>query len=175
MGIFFIISFTTTSFIDERRPDADAEDHLLYEVTLLVGYTAVAVKLYDFIALCIPSDILKKKKRLRQFFTPLSFKTESALKQAAAFKMNKLVRNALDLQRENETESVVDTHYGQALLAYAKLGEKSEHIGGLKWAWQRIRTGDLFKKEGVWLSARLLAGNVSIILASIWVLTSGGE
>jgi len=175
VGIFFIISFTTTSFIDERRPDADAEDHLLYEVTLLVGYTAVAVKLYDFIALCIPSDILKKKKRLRQFFTPLSFKTESALKQAAAFKMNKLVRNALDLQRENETESVVDTHYGQALLAYAKLGEKSEHIGGLKWAWQQIRTGDLFKKEGVWLSARLLAGNVSIILASIWVLTSGGE
>ena len=175
VGIFFILVFTATSWIDERQPDADAEDHLLYEVTLLLGYMAVAVKIYDFIALCIPPRVLQQKERLAHFFTPLTFKAESSLKQSAAFKMNKLVGNALDLQKVNEKESVIDTHYGQALLAYAKLGEKSEHIGGFKWVWDQIWTGDLFRKEGVWLSARLLAGNTSIILASIWVLTSGGK
>ena len=148
---------------------------MLYDFTFMLGFAAVAVKVFDFVALCIPRLVLQEHPLLAQIFTPRTFVAESALKRAASHKMNKLVANALEIQKVNEKESFVDTHYGQALLAYAKLGEKYERIGGFKWAWQQIFSGDLFRKEGIWLSARLLAGNTSMIIVAIWVLVSGSK
>ena len=175
IGIAFILIITITNYFDEKRDDADAEDYLLYDVTFVLGFAAVAVKVFDFVALCIPRLVLQARPLLAQIFTPRTFVAECSLKRAASVKMNQLVSNALSIQKVNEKESVVDTHYGQALLAFAKLGEQYEHIGGFKWTWQQIFSGDLFRKEGVWLSARLLAGNTSMIIVAIWVLISGSK
>lgn len=175
VGIAFILIVTITNHADERSATAGAEEYLLYDASLALGFAAVAYKLFDFVGLCIPRLVLQSRPFLAWLFTPRTFIAEKALKEAASYKMNKLVANALQIQNVNERESVVDTHYGQALLAFAKLGEKYERIGGFKWAWQQIFSGDLFRKEGVWLSARLLAGNTSMIIVAIWVLISGGK
>jgi len=173
IGIAFILIMTITNYVDEKRDDADVEDYLLYDVTFVLGFAAVAVKVFDFVALCIPRLVLQARPLLAKIFTPTTFVSEMHLKRAASVKMNQLVANAISIQTVNEKESVVDTHYGQALLAFAKLGEQYERVGGYKWTWQQIFSGDLFRKEGVWLSARLLAGNTSMIIVAIWVLISG--
>ena len=51
--------------------------------------------------------------------------------------------------------------------------EDFEEAGGFLWTWKRIFNKELFENEGVWISARLLAGNFSQLLISAFVVTYG--
>eukprot|EP00568_Trieres_chinensis_P014101 CAMPEP_0183326472 /NCGR_PEP_ID=MMETSP0160_2-20130417/82261_1 /TAXON_ID=2839 ORGANISM="Odontella Sinensis, Strain Grunow 1884" /NCGR_SAMPLE_ID=MMETSP0160_2 /ASSEMBLY_ACC=CAM_ASM_000250 /LENGTH=611 /DNA_ID=CAMNT_0025494465 /DNA_START=70 /DNA_END=1905 /DNA_ORIENTATION=- len=92
---------------------------------------------------------------------------------AAAHKIDAMTKNALDIVRVNDPNNAIVSHYGQALLAFSKCGKKCEHIGGFRWMWKRIFNKELFMKEGIWIPARVLAGNFAMIIVVFFVLLNG--
>lgn len=98
---------------------------------------------------------------MARIFLSSNVRNEAKLKRAAGFKVNRLVRNALDIHNtveENDvgssdvanssTASVSGSGYGKALLNFAKLSDKTVMDGGLCWAWRNIWNGQLYEKEG---------------------------
>ena len=102
------------------------------------------------------------------FLTPGIVKRESQTKQAASYKLSRLVRNACDVHKAAEFDGgihggvVGETKYGTAMLAYARTSDRREEFaGGLLHTWQKILNGNLFKQEGIWLTKQVLAANVA--------------
>jgi hypothetical protein len=98
---------------------------------------------------------------------------EMNIKRAAAHKVNAMTKHALELAQDKDKEAVMETHFGQSLLAFSKAGDKFEEAGGFIWTWKRIFSGEAFREEGLWLSARLLASNMAQFLVTIFVLIAG--
>jgi hypothetical protein len=84
-----------------------------------------------------------------------------------------MTKHALELAQDKDKEAVMETHFGQSLLAFSKAGDKFEEAGGFIWTWKRIFSGEAFREEGLWLSARLLASNMAQFLVTIFVLIAG--
>ena len=98
------------------------------------------------------------------------------MKLAAAFKMNRMVRNAVNIHKAADFEhgagpsSNKDSSYGRALLAYTKVQDKKEEFGGWCWCWKQVITGAINRDEGIWLNNRMLQGNASQVFICIWMI-----
>lgn len=64
------------------------------------------------------------------------------------------------------------SHFGQGLLNFSK---STNHAvaGGFCWTWASIYNGELFNREGIWLSTRLLSSNIAQFIVSAFILTTG--
>ena len=85
------------------------------------------------------------------------------MKQAANFKINRMIANALDIhdaaaQESKSVRNEKESMYGKALLGYSEASDATEVVGGFLWTWNELRTGRLFKEEGIWLSNRVMQG-----------------
>jgi len=58
-------------------------------------------------------------------------------------------------------------------LAFEKSGKVFVPSGGFSWTWSRIFNLSLFKDEGIWLSARLIASNAAQFIVAVFVLIAG--
>lgn len=63
-----------------------------------------------------------------------------------------------------------ETSFGAGLLNFSVKGEIFEEAGGFLWTYKRMFNRDFFNKEGVWISARLLSGNLAQLLIADFVL-----
>lgn len=104
---------------------------------------------------------------------------EAQIKQAASFKINRLLRNACDVHKTAELEGgargLGETKCGMSMLAYAKMSDKKEQLARPRQIWKEIIwSGHLFDQEGIWLTTHVLSGNlaqvtVCFLLAALFI------
>lgn len=145
----------------------------LITVSLVLGILTCLFHLNHSISMLIPSSWLASKPRLKAFFSPGIVRAEANIKHAAAHKLSNMTDNALTLAENKDQDTVLETHFGQGLLAFEKQGKVYVRSGGVLWTWRRFYNGSLFNEEGIWLSARLLASNCAQFLVTLFVLIAG--
>jgi hypothetical protein len=139
---------------------------------LVVGCTIIALQLVQLIRILLPATFIHALKR---FFTPGTVRMERRTKLAAAHKVARMVNNALNIHDAPciQTENVGLTSIETALLKYQAREYQVEPCGGVLWGWKRIINGTVFREEGVWFHARLIASNVTqvfvvLFFAGLW-------
>lgn len=142
-------------------------------VSVILGITTAMFHLFHIFAMVIPKRWIENKPRVQALFTAGVIRAESHIKQSAAYKVSVMVDNAVDLASDKDQDTVLETHFGQGLLAYEKLGKRFTPSGGFAWTWRRIFNLSLFKEEGIWLSARLIASNAAQFIVAVFVLIAG--
>ena len=140
-------------------------------VTAFFGICALYCHLQHILKYVVPENVRKNNPTFEALITPGSLKNDSNIKMASSYKINKMIKNALDLSRNHNTpDNVMDTYYGNALLAFSKLGEKTETTGGFFWVLRNIRNRSLFRNEGITLSVKTLSDNLTLYAISIFLL-----
>ena len=148
--------------------------HDIYLNVAIYCLSSVTILLHlsHSVILLLPKSWLHKLPRLEALMMSDGILSAVSAKRAAAHKINVLLKNALELVTPRETDISLDTHFGQGLLSFAKHGKRYEDIG-LLWILKRIHTRDAFDREGIFLSARVLAANISQYVVTIFVLIAG--
>lgn len=141
-------------------------------VSVVLAIITSIFHLFHSLSMLTPKWVSSKPK-LQPLFTSGIIRAESNIKKAAAHKVSVMTDNALDLAENKDKDTVMETHFGQGLLAFEKAGKTFAPAGGFVWTWTRICNGSLFKKEGIWLSARLLASNAAQFIVAVFVLIAG--
>jgi hypothetical protein len=156
----------------KRNPDDPTQQHFLETVTLILGCLSAALTLWQSISLWVPRTS-RLWTWLKCILVPEAFWTERHRKHAAYFKIEKMVKNALGVHSVKKQESVLPTHFGQALLNFSEMTPEYESVGGLRWTAKSIWNQTLFTHEGVLLSGRLISTNIIQFVATIFILMSG--
>jgi hypothetical protein len=147
------------------------QEYLMYS-TAVLGSAAALLTIWNVITLLIPTAS-RLWKWLECIVIPEGIHTESNIKQAASYKINTMVNNALEVHRVKKQETVVPTHFGQALLNFAEATPKFEQVGGMSWLLKSMRDRSLFRQEGVLLSGRLVSTNLTQAVITIFILFFG--
>mmetsp|Transcript_11078 Transcript_11078/g.24435 ORF Transcript_11078/g.24435 Transcript_11078/m.24435 type:complete len:250 (-) Transcript_11078:85-834(-) len=104
---------------------------------------------------------------------------ESHVKQAAAYKMNLMMKNAIDISRprppeEEDARNILRTHFGRAIWRFESAGEnEKKDCGGFLWTWRRMLSGELMRQDGIWLPARVVSGFICLVLIAGFILFFG--
>lgn len=166
IGIAIINLLTVGPYVDQVLFQSES---YLSTVSVILGAVTSLFHLAHVFAMLLPESCIRM-----QFLSSAGVvRAESNVKQAAANKISNMVNNAVDLAATKEQDGVLETHFGQGLLAYEKLGKVFVPAGGFSWTWRRIYNRSLFKEEGIWLSARLISSNAAQFVVSIFVLIAG--
>lgn len=144
----------------------------LTTVSLVLGIATSVFHLLHCVAMLVPKKVYTNPKLL-PLFTSGIIRAEANIKRAAAHKLSLMTNNALDLAENKDQDTVLETHFGQGLLAFEKQGKVYAPAGGFVWTWKRIFDGSLYKDEGIWLSARLVASNAAQFIVTLFVLIAG--
>lgn len=97
----------------------------------------------------------------------------SHMKKAGAFKINKMVENAMKLASEKHKESVIVTHFGQGLQNFSKQENQLEWSSGFIETARKILSGKFIYQEGIWISARIIGSNIGQFIVIVFVLIAG--
>lgn len=189
---FFFVLYTPTSetvgtitYVDEDGNVLDEEDWILektesyqsvvYFIAVIIGSIIILLEFFMMFGDSVRKRCMKSASaRMVAFFTSSGIKAEAGSKRAAALKINTLIDNAQQIHSFGAKDiDHGETSFGAGLLNFSVRGEQWEEAGGFLWTWKRLFSKDLFQKEGVWISARLVAGNFSQLLISAFVLTYG--
>jgi hypothetical protein len=89
---------------------------------------------------------LQKKERQYWIFSHPGVNAEARTKQAAAYKINRMVENAHKVHQTFEKGQESEKLHGRALLNFGKSfivrkGSKSKEVGAM-WAWSEILSGE---------------------------------
>jgi hypothetical protein len=152
--------------------EQDAAQAFLEAVTYCLGGCTVLVNMLQFVSILIPETSCLWD-RFKWILVPGVIRIESRIKNASSSKINKVVTNALEVHRTKKQESVVPTHFGQALLNFAEMVPQRERIGSFCWTWRMILSRDICHREGILLSGRLVSTNVAQFALAPFILISG--
>jgi hypothetical protein len=169
--IVFALSYAPFMYLHYKDQNQLSYKYLRY-AALALGMIAAGFHLSHAIVLLIPRPI-RRVKGLRRLFAAGTLRGEVQIKQAAAYKLSGMVQNARDILRVRDLDGVVDTNFGQGLIAFSKHGNRFREEGGFLWTWTKLFNDELMTREGIWFSARLLASNISQYIVSVFVLLAG--
>ena len=140
----------------------DTEDGSRDFVTL-TSYILVACLLFCQITNIIRFSISNEKLITSKFLSGLVrgsyVKSEVGLKQAASYKVHKLVKNAYDLHKDEAggfSHENNNTSHALALMNFTKTSEETESCGGILWAWKGFITRSLLHKEGMLVRTKII-------------------
>jgi hypothetical protein len=170
-GIAFLYALLPP-LLASRNFNDTTQQYFLQIVTLILGCCSAALTLWQSISLWVPRTS-RLWTWLRCILIPEAFRTERHRKHAANFKINKMVKNALDVHSVKKQESVIPTHFGQALFNFSETTPEYERVGGLRWTAKSIWNQTLFTHEGVLLSGRLISTNAIQFVVTIFILIYG--
>lgn len=177
VGMVVVIVLTLVPFLGvfgSKDKLSQLSNRFLKGVSLVLGLIVCAFHLAHSVALLIPGLVRQIPKIRNRFFALTgTLLGEVYIKQAAAYKLSEMVRNAEELLKRREHESVVDTNFGHGLLSFSKHGKHFREEGGYRWTWKRVFNNELLNREGIWFSTRLLASNISQYTVSVFVLLAG--
>ncbi|CAB9521768.1 unknown protein [Seminavis robusta] len=174
MGAVYLTGLTTLHFL--MAPKDQEERWILYIAAIALGATGALLHLSHVITILVSPQRLQSCCPSLYRIIQGTVVSEQKSKQAAAVKVAKLVSNALEIvAAKDPQESVLRTHYGQALTNYARNGKKHVDAGGFVWAWQRMMriSGATFAKDGIWINSRILAGNIGQYVVVVYTLLGG--
>ena len=188
VGICSILIFTVLPFFLEvstgvitTEKSREGIRPVLYHLTVICGF----ILLIDPV-MSITQRFLSEKSSLLVFVKKYTDNTrlEAEVKRAASFKLNRLVRNACDVHKVAERDGGIvqglETRYGVAMLAFAKVSDQKEEVDGFRQTWRRIWSRSLFNEEGIWLTTHVLSGNlaqftVCVLLAALFTIVYSTE
>ena len=98
--------------------------------------------------------------------------TMTYLKNASAFKTSRMMKNALEVA-EIEGPGVLSSHLGHRLFGFSNLEKETEECHGAVWVGTVLPNTNIYLEEGLWMSARLLAGAMTQTVAAVFVLLVG--
>jgi hypothetical protein len=114
----------------------------------------------------------KSSKIVKWLLTPRITYKEMHSKQAATYKSQLVIDNALELHEDGQPSAVALSNYFEH-----GLFDKTETIGTTGWFWWHgIRKGWLTRREGVWFHTRILSSNLVqlfVIAGLIAAMTAG--
>jgi len=109
-------------------------------------------------------------RRRRRWFLPPNIVSGARIKQAAAFKLNRMVKNAHQIHLEDDGAGQYNASHGRALLQFSKHSHKYEKFT-LSWAWEAVFNRKHCAEEGIWLSSRLISGVFMQLCAVLLLFT----
>lgn len=148
-----------------------------YLFALVVGLFLLLLQFVLTLRTLLPRDKLMWFRRITVTMTNGMVRKETRTKQAAVFKINRLLDHALDMHQE---DSMMDSTFGtrnrsggatsrggtanlnstgRALLNYQLMESCRAQSGGPVWTWKKIIDKSIFKEEGVWFHSRLITSN----------------
>jgi hypothetical protein len=156
----------------DTTAEQDAAQEFLEVITYCLGGCTVLVNMSQFVSILIPETSCLWD-RFKWILVPGVIRIESRIKNASSSKINKVVTNALEVHRTKKQESVVPTHFGQALLNFAEMVPQRERVGSFCWTWRMILSRDMCRREGILLSGRLVSTNFAQFALAPFILISG--
>jgi hypothetical protein len=174
IGIVFSLLSTLLpwGFLGKQTTEQDAAQEFLEVVTYCLGGCTVVVSMCQFVSILIPKTSCLWD-RLKWILLPGVIRIESHIKNASSSKIDKVVMNALEVHRIKKQESVIPTHFGQALLNFAEMAPQCESVGSFCWTWRMIFSRDMCRREGLLLSGRLLSINFTQLALAPFILIAG--
>lgn len=154
-SLFLILIVVLPDIQEVRYLEPKATIKYLVSVSLILCSLAISLHWIHALYLLLPSQSAWKAKIKKHVL-----QSEVDLKSSAAFKMDRLVNNAVEIHHSKDEQRVLKTCFGHALNVFSKWN-KTERVGGVVWVWRRIWNGDLARREGITFSVRLIAANVS--------------
>ena len=167
-----ILAVSVESYAIYYTPTGNHNLRYLKVVTLILSTIASCMQLLHLAILLVPKEYTERHPQLKRLFATQSMVHAAKIKKATAYKLDQMVRNAVEMACQKDKDSVLETHFGQGLMNYTK-SRKMEYVGGIRWTWQRIKTGELFWQDGIWLSSRLVYSNIAQVVVTIFVLIAG--
>mmetsp|Transcript_6580 Transcript_6580/g.14884 ORF Transcript_6580/g.14884 Transcript_6580/m.14884 type:complete len:982 (+) Transcript_6580:198-3143(+) len=152
-------------------------EYQLFIIYLIVacGVVLMLLAIQNLLDQLVPVVYKDKYKLLKKCLASGTVTMERNMKQAAAFKINRMVRSAVDIHKAAEFEhgagsSSRESSCGRALLTFTKALDDQEEVGGYFWAWRRLFNGKMFTEDGIWLNNRMLQGNISQLVICLWLI-----
>jgi hypothetical protein len=152
------------------------ENQILYATSLVFGLITCAFHLSQAYALTYDTNFMDELRRLCPSRHPVLKSTiseEMAVKQAMARKLSHMIKHALDINKTKDLDSLLNKHYGQSLKHYESAGKKTQTAGGFFWCWRQLFGNQLFKRDGIWIPARMISGNLTQYVVAIYLLVGG--
>ncbi|KAG7356326.1 hypothetical protein IV203_001012 [Nitzschia inconspicua] len=148
--------------------------YFLDTASLVLGIVAMALHLFNFLVLVCRTQSIEKNPWLKRLLRSSRLEDRKDLKQAGQHKLNQLIKNALKIHTQNEERSrILGSHFARALHGFASNIDPVEKEGGFRWTWRRLLDNSLIDTYGIWLSDRLLSGNLVQYIVSIYILVVG--
>ena len=173
IGILSLITSVFIPFIARMRGQGLCTD--CYSDDAAFRFLAIAYFIFTALVICILLAIilgLNKIPKLQKIIDSEVY-SEQGMKQAGNYKTIEMMKNMLVLH--GKTISASDqkgSSLGTALLNYFT-SEETESVGGFCWCWRNYLNGNLFHKEGISISGRILAINLVQLCVAIYVLIGG--
>jgi len=169
----------TVLWVRQDEPQVTVFFHVLF---IIVGVVLFIRQVLNVISLLLDHKKTAQGKGLwTRLLVGSTATDELHSKRAAVYKVNKMLENAYNLHQRKglslstAVELAEESTHDLALLNFTKLSDKTERVGGFKWAWKSLISGDLKAKEGIWLHTRLYAGLLSQLVVVVIVLFIGSN
>lgn len=170
-GFFFVLLLVVVPYTTLKDPER-RENNLLYAASLILGFITCGFHLSQAIALYVSAETLEDFRS----YVPLrnTITAEQQVKRATANKLSAMTKNALDVLQTKDADSILNSHYGQALKQYETNGKKYVTAGGFMWSWSRLLgRNQSFSGDGIWLPARMVASNIAQYVVAVYLLIGG--
>jgi hypothetical protein len=177
VAVLYVIKINKKPEVDSSEGNSSegnkSDESFLPQVSLALAAITAIHHLFHSAYLGWPS--FRALADRRHWLLASSLYAEMRLKGSAAHKLNKLIENALDIfKKANDGTFAGGTQYSMALQSYAKHGKVSKEVGGLIWAWKRLfGYEEANLRDGIWISTRLLASNLSQYIVTIYLFIVG--
>jgi len=184
IGVSFLLIFpafvsfdASPFFVVIAAKDADdIFDAFLRWILFTIGLTLLIIKISSLFELLF-SDTVSKYPILSALLTPASVKKEFHVKQAATYKVNQMVKHALELHSgkiDNEHVRInLRLRESEPMLNFNAISKELEPVGGISWAWKNYLKGKLSSQEGIWINARIKSGVFFQFLFAILMIVLG--
>ena len=175
----------TTPFVfvalDEERDTDRKENRVLYFASIVFGLVTCLFCLARAAELYFSEAQMDEfKSFLPNMNHPILKSTvseERSVKQATARKLSQMTRNALKINKLKSPDSILNTHYGQALKSYETQSRSKDSTvlaGGFLWTWRKLLgRREEFAREGIWVPARMISSNMAQYVVAFYVLFGG--
>eukprot|EP00588_Corethron_pennatum_P026009 CAMPEP_0194317770 /NCGR_PEP_ID=MMETSP0171-20130528/14493_1 /TAXON_ID=218684 /ORGANISM="Corethron pennatum, Strain L29A3" /LENGTH=802 /DNA_ID=CAMNT_0039074483 /DNA_START=35 /DNA_END=2440 /DNA_ORIENTATION=+ len=175
--ITLFISIQIYRRTDREKKDKDISLESLTFFLCVLGVLTLLTYMKNYLVLVASLDRFNAYEWLHTTMTPDSVRSEANVKQAAAFKIDHMADNAIELVRAGPGDrSLIKSWFGAAILKFEMEGDSEkrfEDCGGILWTWSRIFSGELLTKEGIWIHARLVSTNLCHFIVAIYILFYG--
>eukprot|EP00562_Extubocellulus_spinifer_P015470 CAMPEP_0178572934 /NCGR_PEP_ID=MMETSP0697-20121206/18502_1 /TAXON_ID=265572 /ORGANISM="Extubocellulus spinifer, Strain CCMP396" /LENGTH=1173 /DNA_ID=CAMNT_0020207725 /DNA_START=93 /DNA_END=3616 /DNA_ORIENTATION=- len=132
-----------------------------------------ASRLRQLIYMSVPKGVFHKSKALTRCMSwGFAGGSEVERKQASSHKMNRLMTNASSIAHDTDSidSSSRSTQVSRSLTHFYEKREEKEKTGGYLWTYRSMRSRDLYRKEGVLFSGRMLAANIMQYAIIVYII-----
>jgi hypothetical protein len=173
VGVISVLVFVVVPFYLSNWTEAEPFNKYIQSISFILGIVVCFLHLSHTLAIIVPTKFYHKFPSFRKALYPSTVRSEKQSKMAVNHKLNNMISNALALVVRRKEETVLESHFGQGLHSFAKSTPEYETIGGFQWTWRSVWDKSLYEREGLWLSARLFASNLTQLIVCIYVLLAG--